>query len=177
MYTKFENPRLKITQVIAGHRSVDGWTDRQTDRQCDSYRAHALSMRVPNKTCCWCFLFVLSSSSWRIVLSRSKSLIVCLASLWFVFFFITLFIYSRIVLFYKIFYHHVAVNFPAYIQVPVKFTRLMHPLSFRQVLVSSDYQKYYFFPQCVVLRNSLPCHIVTIQDLDSFKAAVATIQH
>ena len=81
---------------------------------------------------------------------------------------------SRIVLFYKIYYHHVAVNFPAYIQVPVRFTRLMHPLSFRQVLVSSDY---YFFPHCVVLWNSLPCHIVTIQDLDSFKAAVATIQH
>jgi hypothetical protein len=84
---------------------------------------------------------------------------------------------ARLVMFHKIFHHHVAISIPSYIQKPSRFTRLMHPYSLRQVQVNTDYHKFSFFPHTVVLWNNLPSHIVTISDLDSFKAAVASIQY
>ncbi len=84
---------------------------------------------------------------------------------------------ARIVMFFKIYHQLVAVNFPDYICTPLRYTRQMHCFSLRQVQVTSDYQKFAFFPHTVVLWNSLPGHIVSITDLDKFKSAVANIIH
>ena len=84
---------------------------------------------------------------------------------------------SRLVMFYKIYYQHVAIKFPNYIQRPTRFSRLMHPLSFRQVQVTSDYHKFSFFPHSVILWNNLPSHVVNIPTLDAFKVGVAAIQY
>lgn len=84
---------------------------------------------------------------------------------------------ARLIMFYKIVHNIVAIELPPYIQTPTRLTRHMHPLSFRQVQVTSDYLKFSFYPHCIILWNQLPCHIVTLTDLDQFKRAVATLQY
>ena len=84
---------------------------------------------------------------------------------------------ARVIMFFKIYHQLVAIDLPHYIQKPVRYTRLMHPFSFRQVQVTSDYQKFSFFPHSIILWNNLPCHIVTIPSLDVFRASVAAVQY
>jgi len=83
----------------------------------------------------------------------------------------------RLIMFYKIYHNLVAIRLPSYIQTPQRLSRHMHPLSLRQIQVSSDYHKYSFFPHSVVLWNNLPGHIATLPDLEQFKRAVAKIQY
>ena len=84
---------------------------------------------------------------------------------------------SRLIMFYKIYHQHVAIKLPNYIQRPTRFTRLMHPFSLRQIQVSSDYQKYSFFPHSVTLWNNLPSHIINIPSLDAFRVGVAAVNY
>jgi hypothetical protein len=84
---------------------------------------------------------------------------------------------ARLIMFYKIYHNIVAIHLPPYIQPPIRLTRHMHPLSLRQVQVTSDYLKFSFFPHCITLWNQLPAHIVTLTDLDQFKRAVVKIQY
>lgn len=84
---------------------------------------------------------------------------------------------ARLIMFYKIIHNIVAIKLPPYIQTPNRFTRHMHPLSFRQVRVNSDYQKYSFYPHCITLWNQIPCHIAALTDLDQFQRAVLELQY
>ena len=85
----------------------------------------------------------------------------------------------RIIMFFKIYHNIVAINLPSYISKPDRYTRHMHPLSLRQIQVSSDYHKWSFFPHCVTLWNTLPVNIVTLPatNLDQFKQAVGSIHY
>ena len=84
---------------------------------------------------------------------------------------------SRLILFYKIVYHLVAVPLPQYLVQPVRVSRTSHSLSFRQIHTAKDYYKYSFYPLAVVQWNCLPVHVVEMTDLDLFKAAVSTLEH
>ena len=84
---------------------------------------------------------------------------------------------SRLAMFYKIQYGLVAVPMPSYLERPIRITRHMHPLSFRQVYVSADYYWYSFFPMTAVLWNKLPLDLVVLDDLDSFKREVSKISY
>ena len=80
-------------------------------------------------------------------------------------------------MFYKIQYGFVAMPMLSYLERPIRITRHMHPLSFRQVHVSADYYRYSFFPMAVVLWNRLPADFVVLDDLDSFKREVSKISY
>ena len=80
-------------------------------------------------------------------------------------------------MFYKIQFGLVAVPMPSYLERPIRITRHMHPLSFRQVHVSTDYYRHLFFPMTVVLWNRLPADLVVLDDLDSFKREVSKISY
>jgi len=80
---------------------------------------------------------------------------------------------SRLTLFYKIVYGLVAISPPSYLERPMRMTRHMHPLSFRQVHTSANYFKYSFFPYTIVLWNSLPASVVQQADLEGFKRCLS----
>jgi hypothetical protein len=82
-------------------------------------------------------------------------------------------------MFFKIYHNIVAINLPPYINKPNRITRHMHPLTLKQIQVSSDFHKWSFFPHCITLWNSLPANIVTLPQtkLVQFKQAVANIQY
>lgn len=84
---------------------------------------------------------------------------------------------ARLAMFYKITYGLVAVSVPTYFERPIRLSRHMHPLCYRQVHASTDYYRYSFFPMTVVLWNRLPSGIVLLRDLDSFKLEVSKINH
>ena len=46
---------------------------------------------------------------------------------------------SRLIMFYKIIYGHVAIQIPTYFEKPQRLTRHMHPLSFRQIHTRTTY--------------------------------------
>ena len=83
----------------------------------------------------------------------------------------------RLIMFYKIYHNLVAINLPTYVQTPHRLTRHMHPLSLRQIQVSSDYHKYSFFPHSIILWNKLPSNIATLPNLSQFKQAVVGLQY
>lgn len=85
----------------------------------------------------------------------------------------------RLIMFFRIYHHLVEVEFPSYIKKPVRLSRHMHPLSFRQIQVTSDYHKWSFYPHCITLWNSLPCQVATLPaaELEQFRRAVASIHH
>ena len=84
---------------------------------------------------------------------------------------------SRLVMFYKIIYCHVAIQIPTYFEKPHRYTRHMHPLSYRQIHTSAAYYQQSFYPATIVLWNRLPSEIVLRADLDSFKEGVCQINH
>ena len=52
---------------------------------------------------------------------------------------------GRLEMFYKTTYGLVAVSVPTYFECPIRLSRHMHPLSFRQVHATTDYYWYSFF--------------------------------
>lgn len=79
---------------------------------------------------------------------------------------------SRLTIFYKIVYGLVAVPVPEYLERPVRMTRHMHPLSYRQIHTTANYFKYSFFPCTVVMWNSLPSAVALQPELQGFKRAL-----
>ena len=69
----------------------------------------------------------------------------------------------------------VAIPVPSYFEQPKRYTRHMHPLSFKQIHTSVCYHKYSFLT--IVLWNRLPADLVQVSDLDSFKSGVSQINH
>ena len=84
---------------------------------------------------------------------------------------------SRLVMFYNIIYCYVTIQIPTYFEKPHRYTRHMHPLSYRQIHTSATYYQQSFYPATVVLWNRLPSEIVLMADLDSFKEGVCQINH
>ena len=84
---------------------------------------------------------------------------------------------ARLIMFYKIVYGLVAIQLPSYFEHPMKITRYMHSLSYRQIHTAANYCQYSFFPMSIVLWNRLPEDVVLLSDLDSFKHAVSKITH
>ena len=54
---------------------------------------------------------------------------------------------SRLIMFYKIVYGHVAIQMPTYFEQPQRFTRHMHPLSYRQIHTQSIISSLFIQPQ------------------------------
>ena len=84
---------------------------------------------------------------------------------------------SRLIMFYKIVYGHVAIQMPTYFEQPQRFTRHMHPLSYRQIHTQTKYYQQSFYPATIVLWNRLPSELVLRTDLDAFKEGVCQIKH
>ena len=84
---------------------------------------------------------------------------------------------AHLVMFYKIVHCHVAIQIPSYFEKPQRYTRHMHPLSYRQIHTSLSYYQQSFYPATIVLWNRLPSEIVLRADLDSFKEGVCQINH
>ncbi|KAH3830384.1 hypothetical protein DPMN_103627 [Dreissena polymorpha] len=60
---------------------------------------------------------------------------------------------SKLVLFYKVYLHRVAISLPTNLEVPTRLNRHTHPFSLRQFHTGYDYFKS-FFPNTTVLLNS-----------------------
>ena len=84
---------------------------------------------------------------------------------------------ARLIMFYKIVHGYVAIQLPAYFDKPLRYTRHMHTLSFRQIHTAASYYQYSFYPASVVLWNRLPSEVVLLEDLDSFREGVCNISH
>ena len=84
---------------------------------------------------------------------------------------------SRLFMFHRIIYGYVAIQIPTYFEKPQRFTRHMHPLSYRQIHTHAVYYQQSFYPATIVLGNKLPSEIVLMDDLDSFKEGVSKINH
>ena len=84
---------------------------------------------------------------------------------------------SRLFMFHRIIYGYVAIQIPTYFEKPQRFTRHMHPLSYRQIHTHAVYYQQSFYPATIVLWNKLPSEIVLMDDLDSFKEGVSKINH
>ena len=84
---------------------------------------------------------------------------------------------SQLVMFYKIVHGYVAIDIPPYFEKPQRYTRHMHPLSFRQIHTKATYYQKAFYPATIVLWNRLPADIVLRADLDSFREGVCQINH
>ena len=68
---------------------------------------------------------------------------------------------ARLIMFYKIVYGLVAIQLPSYLEQPMKITRHMHSLSYRQIHTAANYYQFPFFPMPIVLWNRLPALILT----------------
>ena len=74
---------------------------------------------------------------------------------------------ARMIMFYKIVYGYVAIDLPTYFERPPRYTRHMHPLSFRQIHTTARYYRHSFYPASIVLWNRLSSEVVLLEDLDS----------
>ena len=83
---------------------------------------------------------------------------------------------SRLFMFLRIIYGYVAIQIPTYFEKPQRFTRPMHPLSYRQIHTHAVYYQQSFYPATIVLRNKLPSETVLMDYLESFKG-VSKINH
>ena len=85
---------------------------------------------------------------------------------------------SRLFMFHRIIYDYVAIQIPTYFEKPQRFTRHMHPLSYRHIhTLAVYYQQSFYTATIIVLWNKLPSEIVLLDDLDSFKERVSKITH
>ena len=75
---------------------------------------------------------------------------------------------SQLVMLYKIVHGYVAIDIQPYFEKPQRYTRHIHPLSFRQIHTKATYYQKAFYPATIVLWNRLPTDIVLRADLDSF---------
>ena len=62
-----------------------------------------------------------------------------------------------------------------YYSHPTRTSARHHSLYFSQISTTKDYYKFSFFPRTIVLWNTLPDIIDTIEDLGSFKSAVTKV--
>ena len=81
------------------------------------------------------------------------------------------------IMFYKIVYGYVAIDLSTYFERPLRYTRHMHPLSFRQKHTTARYYQHSFYPASIVLWNRLPSEVVLLEDLDSFRKGACKINH
>ena len=87
---------------------------------------------------------------------------------------------SQLVMVYKIIHGYVAIEIPPYFEKHQRYTRHMHPLSFRQIHTSATYYQKSFYPATIVLWNRLPADLVLYllrTDLDSFKEGICQINY
>ena len=84
---------------------------------------------------------------------------------------------ARMILLYKIIHGHVAIELPTYFERPIRYTRHMHPLVYRQIHTAVSYYQHSFYPASIVLWNRLPSEVVLLEDLDSFRNGVCKINH
>ena len=84
---------------------------------------------------------------------------------------------TRLLMFYKIGHGLVAVPMPSYVLPPIRLTRHMHPLSFRQIQTHCDYYKFSVYPATILLWNSLPANIAQATTLDQFRQGVTGLSH
>ena len=84
---------------------------------------------------------------------------------------------AHICLFYKTVNSLMAVPLPKYIQPTHRIPRYCHSMTFRQIDTGKDSYKYSFFPLAIVQWNAFPVNVVISSRLDSFKAAIAELQH
>ena len=66
---------------------------------------------------------------------------------------------ARLIMFDKIVYGLVVIQSPSYFEPPMRITRHMHSLSYRQIHTVSNYYQFSFFP---VLWNRLPEDVVRL---------------
>ena len=76
---------------------------------------------------------------------------------------------TRLIMFYMIVHGYIAIQHPTYFDKPLRYTRHMHSLSFRQIHTAASFYQYSFYPASVVLLNRLPPEVVLLEDLDSFR--------
>ena len=84
---------------------------------------------------------------------------------------------SGLFMFHRIIYGYVGIQIPTYFEKPQRFTRHMHPLSYKQIHTDAVYYQQSFYPATIVLWNKLQSEIVQMDDLDSFKEGVSKINH
>ena len=84
---------------------------------------------------------------------------------------------ARMIMFYELVYGYVAIDLPTYFKKPLRYTRHMHPLSFRQIHTTARYYQHSFYPASIVLWNRIPSKVVLLEDLDSFRKGVCRINH
>ena len=79
---------------------------------------------------------------------------------------------TRLILFYKVIHHHVAI-YPNNLLVHVDpRTRHCHPHCFRPIQASKDPYKYSFYPRTITQWNQLPHTFALADTVDSFKAMI-----
>ena len=76
------------------------------------------------------------------------------------------------IMFYKIVHDYVAIELPTFSERPLRYTRHMHPLAFRQIHTAVRYYQHSFNPASMVLCNRLSSEVVLLEDLDSFRKGV-----
>ena len=82
---------------------------------------------------------------------------------------------ARLCLFYKMVHGIVAVPLPDYFQPAHRVSRYCHLMTFRQIHTNRNYYKYSFFPLAIAQWNAFPESVVSLQDLEAFKAAVSKL--
>ena len=80
---------------------------------------------------------------------------------------------TRLIFFYKIIYHLVAI-YPTNLLVPSdsRTRQYAHSHSYRHIHISLDSYKYSFYPKTIVQWNLLPAATVQCPTLDSFKEQI-----
>ena len=80
---------------------------------------------------------------------------------------------SRLVLFYKIVNHHVALDIDQYLTPYIRQSRHFHHQAYQLPSTSTDTYKYSYFPRTVIVWNSLPPNVVSADSVLGFKSALA----
>ena len=63
---------------------------------------------------------------------------------------------SRLFMFHRVIYGYVAIQIPPYFEKPQRFTRHMHPLSYRQIYTHAVYYQQSFYPATIVYGINSP---------------------
>ena len=78
----------------------------------------------------------------------------------------------RLIFFYKVIHHLVAIPYSSLL-IPVDTrTRHTNPNSFRHIQTSKDCYKYSYFPRSITLWNQLPKTFTTADTVDGFKSMI-----
>ena len=81
---------------------------------------------------------------------------------------------ARLVMFYKVVHHQVAIPLPEELQARTRTTRGYHQERYVRLSSSSDTYKYSFIPRTSWDWNQLPAEVIEQPSIDDFKAALAT---